>query len=211
MRFTTILSLSFRKLSALVGVSALLLTSGCILPKGYIDPSFRTATYRDVTPAAAPVHVRVENKFSMNGKEASRASELLAKKASRVIESTKVFQIDGQASDILSIHIDNYGDKSEAFAKGFATGFTFGLVGSHVVDRYKMTISYRYANNQVFENTYDHALHSTVGIKSAPEGMQPVSYADAFDQIVEDLLLRFLVDFEKWQKQQPAPIQSAGL
>lgn len=186
-------------LQSLLAALCLVAVTGCIMPKGYIDPAFRLATYRDVNAEAVPTHAKIETRFSMNGKDVARATDVLTKKINRVLQSTKVFEPDAHASSVLSIHVDNFGDKGEAFTKGFATGFTFGLVGSHVVDHYKMTISYHYGENQVFENSYEHALHSTIGLKSAPAGMEPVTYADAFDQIAEDMLLRFLVDFQKWE------------
>jgi hypothetical protein len=196
-----------RKLTlVLIGLALSFGWSGCIIPKGYIDPTFRTATYKDVAPAAQPVPVRVEYVFKVNDKPAKRATEILQKKAERVLESTKVLQPDPAAKATLTIELTNYADMGQAFSKGFATGFTFGLVGSHVVDRYTMTLKYTAADAQSFSHSYDHALHSTIGLKSAPEGMTPVSYADAFDQIVEDLVLRYLVDFEQWQLEQKGKV-----
>ncbi|MDD2762470.1 MAG: hypothetical protein PHE83_00695 [Opitutaceae bacterium] len=188
--------------SILVTIACVFSLSGCIIPKGYIDPTFRTATYKDVQSSAHPVPVKVNISFAADGTPVPRAKDIADRKVSRLLESTKVFAKDPAAAASLEIRIQNLGDAGEAFAKGFATGFTFGLVGSHVVDRYEMTVVYRPSAGAAFEGKYNHALHSTVGLKSAPEGMQPVPYADAFDQIVEDMMLRFLVDFQKWQADQ---------
>jgi len=203
------LPLMIRKITfCVLGLAITLCWSGCIIPKGYIDPTFRTASYKDVTPSPQPVPVRVAYVFKVNDKPARRATDVLQKKAERVLDSTKVLQPDPTAKATLTIELTDKADMGEAFSKGFATGFTFGLVGSHVVDRYTMVLRFMSADNREFSGTYDHALHSTIGLKSAPAGMEPVSYADAFDQIVEDLVLHYLVDFQKWQ-QTPAAAPTA--
>lgn len=199
-----------KHLIATICLLLLLSTTGCIIPKGYIDPTFRTASYQDVNPKKSPVPVRVEYTFLTNDSPSPRATQILEKKANRVLESTKVFRPDPNAKATLKIQMANIADMGKAFTKGFGTGLTFGLVGSSVVDRYVMKVEFRSAD-EVFDRSYDHALHSTIGIKSAPKGMQPVSYADAFDQIVEDLLLRYLVDYQHLQQEkESADLQSVS-
>jgi len=189
--------------AAMLLVTALF-QGGCMMPKGYIDPAFHTATYKDVTPAKTPIPLRVEYALyrSENDKPSGWETAIFEKKAARVLESTKVMQPDPEAKNTLKIALTDGVGIGEALAKGLATGVTFGLVGSHVVHHYTLVMTFNAADGKQFRGSYEHALHSTVGLKSAPAGMQPVSYSDAFDQIVEDLILRSLVDFQQWQKVQ---------
>src|SRR5215831_10009127 len=84
-----------------------------------------------------------------------------------------------------------------AVGKGFATGLTFGLAGSEVVDGYEMSVSYTPVGGSPMCRKYKHAIHTTIGALKAPSGMQPAPLADAFDQVVEDMLLNFLRDFQQ--------------
>jgi hypothetical protein len=70
---------------------------------------------------------------------------------------------------LLNVIINNIPVTDGAFAKGFATGFTFGLVGSTVTDGYLCTVEYQAAPGalKITKNTR-HALHSTIGAKGAP-------------------------------------------
>jgi hypothetical protein len=176
--------------------------SGCMSVKFYIDPAFHTAAYRDVIPAATPIPVRVEFAFYRNEALADKAQPTVAKKVNRVFESTKVFRPDAMATSTLKVSFKNWGNIGEAAAKGLATGATFGLVGTHVVDHYTMELKFTSKAGKEFSGSYEHALHSTVGVKSPPSGTVPVNIADALDQVIEDQILRYLVDFQKWAKSQ---------
>ena len=67
--------------------------------------------------------------------------------------------------------------------KGLGSGLTLGLAGSEVVDGYEMTAIYTPAEGYPVTKTYNHAIHTTIGLHSAPKGMEPLLLADAFDQV----------------------------
>ena len=177
-------------------------STGCLSIKSYVDPKFRDATYQSVRTPETPTPAVVTCEFQMNGKHGHKNQDaLVRRKAMRVLTSTKVFsEVEASAGASvgqLQIRINNVGDIGGAVGKGFATGLTFGLAGSEVVDGYEMTVIYTPAGGSPTTKVYKHAIHSTIGAHAPPPGMQPVPLADAFDQVVEEMLLNCLRDFQR--------------
>jgi hypothetical protein len=178
------------------------LCSGCLSVKFYVDPQFRDATYKSVKYADNPKPVRITTEFQTNGSRGGEQQQtMLHSKVMRVLTVTRVFAEPDAASPAqagqLQFTVNNVGDIGAAIGKGIGTGLTFGLAGSHVVDGYVMTVTYTPPGMQPISRQYKHAIHSTIGVHSAPEGMQPVPIGDAFDQVIEDMLLNFLRDLQK--------------
>jgi hypothetical protein len=178
-----------------------LLTSGCFSPKAYLDPQFRRATLIDVKPSDSPKPVVVEASFQVNGKNKPGVDKYVLSRVMKVLRTAKVFAEDNTNQQVKASHlkiiVNNIGDLGAAAGKGVATGLTFGLAGSEVVDNYEMTAVYTPAGGIPITKIYKHAIHSTIGAHSAPPGMEPVPRELAFDQVMEDMLLNFLNDLQK--------------
>jgi hypothetical protein len=113
-------------------------------------------------------------------------------RASGVIEPTS----EG-ANYTLKVVVNNLADLSDAAAKGFGTGLTFGAVGTLVTDYYEVTITYTDSSGKEQSKKYKHALHTTIGNKKAPfDNVEPTTPADAFGTIVEQVLLNFVKDMQ---------------
>ena len=76
------------------------------------------------------------------------------------------------------------------------TGCTLGIVGSQVTDKYIFTASYAAPDKKPVTLQYEHAFHSTVGAKKGPEGLQPVTIKEAFEDVTEQLVLNMLRDLQ---------------
>jgi hypothetical protein len=95
----------------------------------------------------------------------------------------------------LSFVLNNVADTGAAAGKGFGTGLTFGLAGSHVTDGYEMTVRLTQGTT-ITERAYSHAILSTIGNASGPPGLTPVSLGAAFNQVVDDLVLNAIKDLQ---------------
>ena len=93
--------------------------------------------------------------------------------------------------------LNNVGDVRDAAATGAATGLTFGLVGSLITDGYEMTVKLTINGKTVTKAGYKHAIHTTIGNRSAPPGLTPTTITAAFATIVEQMLLNALGDLER--------------
>ena len=176
------------------------LLTGCVAMKSYVDPQYRSATYMNLAPAKEPKPVVVDVSFQMNGKEDKRLRQLARSRVTKVLRGSRLFyEPDTQniQAGKLNIVINNVGNIGAAVGKGIATGLTLGLVGSEVVDGYEMRAVYTPAEGSPLTKNYKHAIHSIVGLHSAPAGMEPVAIQVAFEQVVEDMLLNFLRDLQR--------------
>ena len=177
-----------------------LLCSGCLAPKSYVDPQFRRAGYQSLKNIARPHAVTVGVEFQINGKRAEQQESIVRRKVIRVLGSTRMFAeadaASASQSGRLEVTVNNSGSVGSAFGKGLATRLTLGLVGSHLIDDYEMTVVYSPPGDTPKTKKYKHAVHTIVGAQSKPKGMEPVPRADAFDQVVEEMLLSFLRDLQ---------------
>jgi hypothetical protein len=101
----------------------------------------------------------------------------------------------GTADGEISFVVNNVANVGDAAAKGFGTGLTFGLVGSHVTDGYEMTVRLT-QGDAVDVRKYQHAIYTTVGNASGPPGVPAVSFATAFNQVIDDLVLNYIRDMQ---------------
>jgi len=149
----------------------------CIVLPGcatmYVDNSLKEVSAADYRhpPAAQPAQLLFA--FQTKGAANARATELLKKEvldtaiASGLFASVSTDPVPGGA--LLSITINNIPVTDNAFAKGFATGLTFGLAGNVVTDGYLCTVDYAGpSGSQKISKTARHAIHTTVGAKGAP-------------------------------------------
>jgi hypothetical protein len=190
--------LGIAKLSALFFV---IFCSGCISPKSYVDPRFRETNYADLKPLDQPHPVVLTVHFLVNGQPKQQVDSTLRSAVRPVLAKSRVFTESGDSSSADAGHLDvtvnDVGNMGASRAKGFGTGLTLGLVGSEVVDGYVMTATYAPPNGTPITKSYNHAIHTTIGVHGAPEGMEPMPLPAAFRKVVEDMLLNFFRDVQK--------------
>lgn len=170
---------------------------GCTTTKSYVDPQYGRATYDDINRRSDPYNLKIVVEFQRNGKHLPQFDSELMGHVERVIRGTG-FAVPAtqDTSGELKVIVNNIAELGEARAKGFGTGLTFGLVGSTVTDFYEMEAVLSLNDKVIKKNNYKHAIHSTVGLKEAPEGLEPMTPSAAFGKIVEQLILNFLQNIQ---------------
>jgi hypothetical protein len=168
-----------------------LVLTGCL--NSYVVPLLPHVTYEELlaTRNARPVVLTVA--FQRNGAPYERATKVLT--TAKVFSVVRVERVEN--ADELKIILNNVGDVGDAFGKGALTGLTFGAAGSTVTDGYVMTATFTRAGQPPVEKVYRHALLSTVGNAKGPEGLKPMGLTEAFDQVVQDLVLNLILDLQK--------------
>ena len=166
----------FSSLRRYLPVSAVFLSaallSGCA--SFYLDPATKDVPVAEMHHAAVPQPVRLNFEFQTRGAPNARATELLNSSVREQLQSSGLFSsLDGGPNAaILEIKLNNIplNDDSPA-AKGFVTGFTFGLVGSQVSDGYECKLSYLPPGHTTpVVKVARHAIHTTLGNAGPPPG-----------------------------------------
>ena len=176
-----------------------LVMTGCV--SSYVVPLLPHVTYEELLAArsARPVVLTVE--FQRNGAPHRGANASVRERVTKVLTTSKVFSVISverlENADELKIVLNNVADLGDAAGKGALTGLTFGAAGSTVTDGYVMTATFTRAGQPPVEKVYRHALLSTVGSAKGPEGLKPMGVMDAFDQVVQDLVLNLILDLQK--------------
>ncbi|MBS0375698.1 MAG: hypothetical protein JSR73_14055 [Proteobacteria bacterium] len=159
---------------ALALLASATLLGGCATM--YVDNAVKDVAASEYHKPATPGPVQLLWSFHTKGSTNARATTLLQDDARNAVIATGLFTsvspdaVEGGA--ILSIVLDNVPVTSEggAIGKGVATGATFGLVGSEVVDGYVCTVEYLAGPKATkITKVVQHAIHTTIGNKGAPQ------------------------------------------
>ena len=192
----------YRMLLTIVVVS--LMSTACVSAKSYVDPQLPRVGYADLLRRTEPRPVQVSVEFQRNGTPHAGATSIALDRVVRVLEASKIFSTvglkDEPGRDQIQVVLNNVGDIGDAVSKGIGTGLTFGAAGSMVTDGYVFTATYRPVGKAAIQKTYRHALHTTIGNASGPAGLTPMSTQEAFDKVVQDLVLNFLLDLQKEER-----------
>ena len=187
---------------SLIGIAVVLtssaLLSGCITSRAYVDPQYRHASYSDLKRVEPPYALSMHIDFQVNGQDRPAANPGLQAQVERSFRASGVVvPYDGKstAEGDVSIIVNDVADMKSAAAKGFGTGLTWGLVGSHVSDNYEITVTFTQPNGSS-THTYQHSIMTTVGHASGPAGVAAVSRATAVGQVTDDVTLNFLKDMQ---------------
>ena len=173
------------------------LTSGCLAPRSFPDPSIPMTGYTAVERQASPIPLRVSIVFERRGEHFPRADAILQGVAERTLRGSGTILPDASAPGEIKVIVNNTGDLGDAAIKGFGTGLTFGLVGTTVTDNYEMSVTITDKGQTITRTGIRHAIRSAIGNTSLPDGVQPVSATVAFDRVVESMLLGALADMQR--------------
>lgn len=173
-----------------ISVSALTM-SGCLSMNTYVDPQYSDLSFASVELSTDTAY-NLKTELLTNGKPNARGSKTMMEVAEKVFTKGGI-SLDENAPG-LNISCDNVADMGDAAAKGFGTGLTLGMMGSTVTDGYECTFTLDSEDGEMAK-TYKHALHSTIGNADAPiENVEAVSPIIGFEHMLEDLVIKFLMD-----------------
>ncbi len=153
---------------------ALATLSGCVSP--YIDSQLQ-----DVAPAkiASPQPVQVIFEFQTKGVTSGAATDMVRPTVMSALQDSGLFsQIsDGPVPNgaLLHIVINNVPLSDDAYAKGFVTGFTFGIVGNTVGDGYICSFDYKGGpNGKMISKEVRDAIYTSLGATAQPQHAEPM-------------------------------------
>jgi hypothetical protein len=157
-----------------------LLLSGCI--SMYVPNGLPDVTPSDYVKSRQPAPVQLLIDWSTQGKSNSKALGQTRDDIVSVVNESGLFASTSRdpvpSGALLAITIDNspLTDPNSAFAKGFLTGFTFGLVGTKGVEGYTCTVTYipSIGADRVTHVTRQ-PLIFTMGAHAAPDNSTPAS------------------------------------
>jgi hypothetical protein len=165
--------------------------------KSYVDPSYGKIEYGDIAKPAQAYKLRLKVEFQRNGQHIPAVDAQLMQQVEHVIQeagfATPVFEAES-GSDELTVIVNNIADLAEARRKGFGTGSTFYIKGSTVTDNYEMQAAATIGGKNLAKSGYKEAIVTTIGHASGPMGVPPMTVTEAFNKVVEQLILQFLRD-----------------
>jgi hypothetical protein len=177
-----------RRFGAIARISSLavatLALSGCV--SMYVDNSLKEVPPSEYQRPAHPQPVQLLFSFQTKGVANAKGTEILKQEATSTVAASGLFEsvsdVPVSGGALLSITLNNVPITSQgsAVTKGVVTGATLGLAGSEVSDGYVCTIDYSRAPGapKITQNV-QHAIHSTIGAKGAPENGTKAPNAEA--------------------------------
>jgi hypothetical protein len=179
---------------------ASVVVGGCAI-NAYVDPTLPKVSYSDIAPKMDRGALYLSVEFLTHGKPNPKATEHIFAKIKKVLLASQLYStvssVRETSMDSLMVVMNNIGDTAKAGGEGAVTGLTLGLAGSLVTDEYLFSATYVPFSKEPVKREYRHAIHTTIGVREGPPGLQPMSLDDAVDKLVEDLVLSLLRDLRK--------------
>ena len=117
--------------------------------------------------------------------------------AERVLRGTGAVIPSSKGEDgTIHIEVNNLVDTGKGIAQGIGSGLTLGMVGTTLTDRYLIRITIVKNGKTIERADIKHYLHTTLGNASVPEGVEHYSIPNAFDKMVEQVILNTLMDMQ---------------
>lgn len=186
--------------TSLLLMIASIVVGGCAM-NAYVDPTLPKVSYSDIAPKINRGVLYLSVEFVTHGKPNPKATEHVSEKIKKVLLASQwysaVSSVREASMDSLVVVMNNIGDTAKAGEEGAVTGLTLGLAGSLVTDEYIFSATYVPLRKEPVRREYRHAIHTTIGVREGPPGLQPMSLDDAVDKLVEDLVLNLLRDLRK--------------
>ncbi|HKR41655.1 MAG TPA: hypothetical protein VJU59_18610 [Paraburkholderia sp.] len=190
-----------KRAATLIGAASLALSlSACMTPHSYVDAKLGDTDYSTLKKSATPQAVQLLVEFQTKGVANARATEYVR---SHVYEQVSQSGLFSQVSYSpvasgrkLSILINNVPLSDNAAAKGFGVGLTFGLVGTMITDGYECTASYVEPGHDAVTKVVKHAIYTTIGNTSGPEGLKSMPLQQASDTALRQLVAKSLAELD---------------
>ena len=186
--------------------AAALLLQGCISAKSFVDPVLPKASKADVAAVASPQPVQALFEFRSKGVANAAATQMLNDSVYGALRSSGIFSevsttpVTGGRRLVITIDNVPITNDSDAMAKGFGTGLTFGLVGTMVTDGYACEATYTGANGEASKLSYRHAIHTTIGNASGPPGIEGKTPNEAAKDVASQIAWSVVRDLSKGGK-----------
>ncbi|RBB36994.1 hypothetical protein DPV79_23635 [Burkholderia reimsis] len=184
-----------------VAIGLTLSLSACLAPHSYVDQSLGEPHYADLKKSASPQPIQLLVEFQTKGVANAQATEALRPRVFEQVSQSGLFSrvsYDPVPSGRkLSITLNNVPLTDNVAAKGFGTGLTFGLIGTMVTDGYICTTNYLEPGHEPVTTTVKHAIHTTIGNASGPEGLQRMSVQEASATMLRQIVGKSLEQIDQ--------------
>jgi hypothetical protein len=177
-------------------IAALALLSGCMTTRMYIDPTLPVVSRVDVHSPQQLRPAQLLFEFRTKGSANSAATSEIRPRVATIAAESGLFSsvsriATGNDAGVLKIIIDNVPITQNATAKGIGIGLTLGLAGGTVSDGYVCNAAYT-RDGKTTEVTVEHALHTTIGNRSGPQGSPAMDPRNAIQQVMDQITWNLL-------------------
>ncbi|WP_157376333.1 hypothetical protein [Burkholderia ubonensis] len=191
-----------KRLMTVAGTFCLALSlSACMSMHSYVDSSLGEPHYSDLKKPASPQPVQLLVEFQTKGVPNARATEAFKPRVYEQVSQSGLFsQVSYEpvaSGRKLSITINNLPQTENASAQGFGTGLTFGLVGTMVTDGYVCTATYAAPGHDAVTKVVKHAIYTTIGNASGPEGLKSMTLQDASSMMIRQIVAKSLEEIDQ--------------
>lgn len=170
----------------------------------YVDNTLHEPTPEEKVKVENPQPAQLLFEFQTKGVQNGRATDMLKDQVLATVKDSGLFSAVGAdpapGGAVVNVVINNVPMTDDAYAKGFATGLTLGLVGNTVGDGYVCTVDYLPPGGapKVSKALRD-ALYTSLGAGAEiPQNVQKMSgVKQAIDTVIRKLLANTLNELGK--------------
>lgn len=189
----------------LASVVILLALAGCgATPKeSFLGTSFPRLTYGNISRPGTPLRLQLTVEFQRNGQHFPKGDVPLRDYASQILLDSGVilpvseFSPASRAEGKIRVVLNNIADSGTVAAQMRDRTHPLWMKGTTITDAYELSMFITTARGAVSRTGIKHAVHTAIGNMSVPEGIQAFPQDQGFGRVLEQMILRALVDLQE--------------
>ena len=194
-----------------IGGALLAALAGCVTLDSYPDPAYSRDSLADHPPGSLPAQLTLRVDYRVNGEPAPAQAERARNRVIHLLSQAGQAQVAlPEQADTntpqLRLRIDQRFDPEQAREAGASTGATLGAVDNRVRDEFSVAIELVGGVDQQPLSPiglYEHAI--VTDVEDVTLDVPLLEYADALEAVLDDVLARFVADYQRAQSR-PSPV-----
>lgn len=191
---------------ALVSAVASLILAGCgtTTPKeSFLGASFPGLSYGNISRPETPLHLQLTVEFQRNGQHFPKGDVPLRDYASQILRDSGVispvseFSPAGRSEGTVRVVLNNIADSGTVAAQMPDRDHPLWMKGTTITDAYELSMFITTSRGTVSRTGIKHAVHTAIGNMRVPEGIQVFPQNQGFGKVLEQMMLRALVDLQE--------------
>jgi hypothetical protein len=205
-------------------ISFLVLAGCAASPRAtsFLGASFPKVGYNDVRKSAKPAKLKLVVEFQRNGEHFPKGDVPLRDYSAAILNDTGVISISDVITESeereqgeIRIVLNNIADTGTVAVETSRSMLPLWMVGKTITDAYEMSLFITAGGKTVSRTGIHQAIHTAIGNMVVPSGIESFPYNKAFGKMLEQMILKALVDLQKggglaWLSHALPPAAPAG-
>lgn len=172
---------------------------GCATtPTSFLGASYPQISYNEINKRNVPLRLKLTVEFQRNGEYFPKGDIPLKDYASKILRGSGIISpVDDQEEGEIKVVLNNVADRNTVAAEESSARHPLWMIGTTITDAYELSLFISAQGKTIGRMGIKHAVHTALGNIHIPDYIQTFPYDKAFGKVLEQMILRALLDMQK--------------